>query len=408
MRAIFLLLAVSIFGAFCSPIPSISDDVYSDPICPGNIKNLWLDVVVVVDKSQLMTNAQLWQVRNTLTQVLGSISKIGPVKYPADPRSTCVGIVTYDDNATTQSQLDASKSFSDLYNVIQSSLISVDNTNTSYLSLALLAAEKALKDGRNRTYRFNYKKVIIAFAADYQGHGTALDAMPIANRLKDNAVTIITVACTSNSDKQTAIQGIASPGFDLVDEMDTPKLVKQLTNALLSANCFCPEEWIQYRSDPNNSTSTQYGICVRGYKATGGSYGYQHAIDYCASAVPGAYLANEFSLNKHDFMIKYMETTWAWEFSPVEYFIGLSYQKNQWVWEQPSGQARIPLDPNEFSMWAPGYPQKNSTDQVIAIQQWSGHPKQEYFWAPPQTNDWLFICQVQSSSTEHYTNYLEN
>ncbi|CAO4365195.1 unnamed protein product [Caenorhabditis nigoni] len=358
MRAIFLLLAVSIFGALCSPIPSNSDDVYSDPICPGNIKNLWLDVVVVVDKSQLMTNAQLWQVRNTLTQVLGSISTIGPVKYPADPRSTCVGIVTYDDNATTQSQLDASKSFSDLYNVIQSSMVAVDSTNTSYLSLALLAAEKALKDGRNRTYRFNYKKVIIAFAADYQGQGTALDAMPIANRLKDNAVTIITVACTSNSDKQAAIQGIASPGFDLVDEMDTTKLVKQLTNALLSANCFCPEEWIQYRSDPNNSTSTQYGICVRGYKATGGSYGYQHAIDYCASAVPGAYLANEFSLNKHDFMIR--------------------------------------------------YPQKNSTDQVIAIQQWSGHPKQEYFWAPPQTNDWLFICQVQSSSTEHYTNYLEN
>ncbi|PIC45734.1 hypothetical protein B9Z55_005654 [Caenorhabditis nigoni] len=363
MRAIFLLLAVSIFGAFCSPIPSISDDVYSDPICPGNIKNLWLDVVVVV--------------RNTLTQVLGSISTIGPVKYPADPRSTCVGVVTYDDNATTQSQLDASKSFSDLYNVIQSSLTAVDSTNTSYLSLALLAAEKALKDGRNRTYRFNYKKVIIAFAADYQGQGTALDAMPIANRLKDNAVTIITVACTSNSDKQAAIQGIASPGFDLVDEMDTPKLVKQLTNALLSANCFCPEEWIQYRSDPNNSTSTQYGICVRGYKATGGSYGYQHAIDYCASAVPGAYLANEFSLNKHAFMIKYMETTWAWEFSPVEYFIGLSYQHNQWVWEQTTGQARIPLDPNGFSMWAPGYPQKNSTDQVIAIQQWSGHPKQE-------------------------------
>ena len=60
--AIYVYVSFFIYsGVFGSPIPQNSD-VYADPLCPGNIKNLWLDVVVVVDKSQLMTNSQLWQV----------------------------------------------------------------------------------------------------------------------------------------------------------------------------------------------------------------------------------------------------------------------------------------------------------------------------------------------------------
>ncbi|PIC45737.1 hypothetical protein B9Z55_005657 [Caenorhabditis nigoni] len=401
---VFLLLAALILGVSCSPVPQNSDDLYTYKLCTGNIKNLWLDVMVVVDKSQLMTNAQLWQVRNTLTQVLGSISTIGPVKYPADPRSTCVGVVTYDDNATTQSQLDASTSFSDLYNVIQSSMVAVDNTNNSYLSLGLLAAEKAFKDGRSRTFRYNYRKVVIAFVADYQGQGTSLDAMPIAKRLKDNTVSIITVACTSDPVKQAAIAAIASPGLSLIDEMDTPKLVKQLTNALVSVNCFCPKDWAQFRTDINNDTSPAYTVCIAGFKATGGSYGYKHAIEYCADEEKSAHLANEFSKEKHDFDNKYMETTFTWEFSKIVYYIGLNYYK-QWIWETPAGQSDLPFNPSVYSKWAPGWPQANSTDQVISNQKWIGDTSGEYFWAPPQTNDWLFLCQVESSSTEHYTDF---
>ncbi|CAA88487.1 VWFA domain-containing protein [Caenorhabditis elegans] len=400
MSTLVIFLTLAVVGTLCSPVLQNSAAVYADRVCQGDIKNLWLDVVVVVDKSQLMTNAQLWQVRNTITQLFGS-SRIGPTKYPADPRSTCVGVVTYDSDATTNAQLDGPHSFTDLYNVVQGSLNNVDSTNSSYLSKGLLAAEQALKNGRSRTYRFNFLKVVIVFAADYQGSGTSNDAFPIARRMKYDNTIIITVACTTNQAALDGLAQISSPQFSLVDEMNTSKLVKQLTTALLSINCFCPENWVQFTGN-----GTQYGVCLRGFTATGGSYGYQHAIDYCASEVKNAHLANEFSQAKHDFMQILMAISFP-KYKPLEYYIGLRNLGNQWLWEQPQGQDMIPLNPLIYSKWAPGFPQANSTNQVISTQ-----PLQEgstdFFWAPPQTNDWLFICQVQASSTEYYTTYLEN
>uniref|UniRef100_A0A1I7TCK1 VWFA domain-containing protein n=1 Tax=Caenorhabditis tropicalis TaxID=1561998 RepID=A0A1I7TCK1_9PELO len=398
-----------------SPIPE-NFDAYSDPLCTGNIKNLWLDVVVVVDKSQLMTNAQLWQVRNVISQVFGAVSTIGPTKYPADPRSTCVGIVTYDSNATTNAQYDEFTSFGDLYNCIQTSLVAVDSTNTSFLSSGLLAAEKALKEGRSRTFRYNFKKVIIAFAADYQGAGTANDVIPVANRIKDNNALIFTVACTTDPTVIEKLSSIASPGYSFVDEMNTSKLVKQLTNALIAANCFCPEDWTQLREDYHNQTSTLYAVCVSGFKATGGSYGYQHAIDWCEYQIQDGYLANEFSQSKHDFLQALMNDTYSYSNS---YYIGLRYLNNQWVWEQPGKQPRLPVDPflsgkeksvdfqlnlDGYSNWAPGYPQANSTGQVIAEQPWT-NGSSTYVWAKEPDFVWTFVCQAEASSTEVYKDY---
>ncbi|CAI2333817.1 unnamed protein product [Caenorhabditis sp. 36 PRJEB53466] len=378
--------------AECSP------DAYTDPLCPGNIKNLWLDVVVVVDRSQLMTNSQLWQVRNTISQVFGAVDQIGPVKYPQDPRSTCVGVVTYDSNATVAAQMDASKSFSDLYNVIQGSLVAVDSTNISYLSQGLLAAEKVLQDGLSRTYRYNYKRVVIAFASAYQGSGTINDVLPVAKRLKNNGVTIISVACTTDSEAREALSTVASPGYALVDEMNTAKLVQQLTNALLSVNCFCPSDWVQLGG--SNTSSPNFAVCVQGFKSTGGNWGFEYAVEYCQGAETNAYLANEFSQQKHDFLHTYMLNKFP-AYDPLEYYIGLSYWGNQWYWEQPYKQESLPFNPNGYSAWAPGYPKANSTGQTIANQ-----PVGTTFaWAEPQTFDWLFVCQVQASSTEYYTTY---
>ncbi|KAF1765578.1 hypothetical protein GCK72_005530 [Caenorhabditis remanei] len=404
MRTVFIGIVTLILGVFGSPIPQNSD-VYADPLCPGNIKNLWLDVVVVVDKSQLMTNSQLWQVRNTISQVFGAVSNIGPTKWPADPRSTCVGVVTYDNSSTVNAEVDASKSFSDLYNVIQSSLVAVDTTNTSYLSSGLLAAEKAFKDSRQRTYRYKFQQVVIAFAADYQGSGTIKDAKPVANRLKNNGVSIITVSCTNDPNASNEIQSLASPGFNFIDEMNTAKLVKQLTNALLSVNCFCPSDYTQYRADYHDPTSTQYGICIKGYIETGSILDpYQHAIDWCEYEATNGILVNEFSKQKHDFITYYMNDAFGVN-KPQEYYIGLRYLKNQWVWEQPTGQERIPLDPNGWTNWAPGYPQANSTGQVIADQPWT-KGSSEFVWAPPQTDDFYFVCQAVASSTENFTGQL--
>ncbi|EGT37100.1 hypothetical protein CAEBREN_06845 [Caenorhabditis brenneri] len=359
MFTVFVFLAVRLLGVTSSTVP-LNSDVYTDPRCQGNIKNLWLDIMVVVDKSQLMTNAQLWQVRNTISQVFGAVSTFGPTKYPADPRSTCVGLVTYDGNATVNAQYDTSKSFNDFYNVIQGSLVSVDSTNSSYLS---------------------------------RGTGTSLDPVPTANRLKNNGVIVITVACTSDKNAISKIQSLASPGYSFVDEMNTSQLVKQLTNALLSANCFCPQESVQYKDDYFNETSTKYGICVTGYTATGGSYGYPHAMEWCDYEIKNSYLVSEFSQNKHEFVKNYMLDKFKY-MKPTAYYIGLHYVDNQW------------FNPNGYSNWAPGYPQSNSTGQVIASQAWT-NGSLNYVWAPPQVFDFLLVCQVQSSSTEYYTTYSE-
>ncbi|CAA88988.1 VWFA domain-containing protein [Caenorhabditis elegans] len=395
MNTVFACLAIFVFGIYCSPVPQ-NAAAYTDPACPGNIKNLWLDVVVVVDRSMQMTDAQLWQVRQTLTQVFGSDIRIG-TGY-SDKRSTCVGFVTYNSNATVTAELDIAKSFPDIYNIIQGSLVDVASTNASSLGEGLLAAQRVLNSGRQRTNRYNVKQVILAFAADFQDEFSNLNAIELSRDLQSNGISIITVACTKDSYALPRINMCATPGYAFVDEMNTSKLVKQLTGALININCFCPEDWVQY----TGSDKKKLGVCIKGFDFSGSAWGYDHAVQYCQNQVSRGHLANEFSKEKHDFINLYMMNTFN-RGMHLDYSIGLRYLNSTWVWEEPKGQPKLPLNPDIYSTWAPGYPQKNSTGQVVGVKA-NGILTN---WVGSATSEWLFVCQVQSSSTEHYTTYVE-
>lgn len=106
------------------------------------------------------------------------------------------------------------------------------------------------------------------------------------------------------------------------------------------ANCFCRNNWIQYSSD-FSPTGTRYGECLR-FASAGASW--YEASQVCHTTAPGAYLADEFSKEKHKFNIDYARSVWNTRGQP-NYFVGLSYESSLggYAWQQSAGQPLVPV-----------------------------------------------------------------
>lgn len=75
-----------------------------------------------------------------------------------------------------------------------------------------------------------------------------------------------------------------------------------LEQIFTSANCYCPEDWNQLTDDFFDEYAIPKGVCIRGFKVTGGNWGYENAIEHCASQQKNAYLVNEFTKSKHEYV----------------------------------------------------------------------------------------------------------
>ncbi|CAO4375340.1 unnamed protein product [Caenorhabditis nigoni] len=82
---------------------SNSKDSYVDRVCGEDQTNLWLDIVCVVDNSTGMTNAGLTEVAASISSLFVDGQQLGI--QPNNPRTTRVGIVTYNQGAQVAADL---------------------------------------------------------------------------------------------------------------------------------------------------------------------------------------------------------------------------------------------------------------------------------------------------------------
>ncbi|CAI5453578.1 unnamed protein product [Caenorhabditis angaria] len=364
---------------------------YKDRECGADLSNLWLDVVVVVDNSAGMTQDGLSQVIGDVSTVLTNGTRIG-TQY-ADPRSTRVGIVTYNSDGTIAANLDAFNSTDGLIGGMYDAIGIVSTQKLSYLETGLSQAETVLNQGR-RGVRKNYKQVVIVYASAYQGTG-AQDPVPAADRLKESDVAIITVAFEQegNTDLLEPLSQIASPGFNFTSK--DVDLVGEIEGALLQTNCFCPDLWFQYSADYNDLAAQRFGVCV---KSAGLQASWTSAKFACQHFASNAFLVSEFSQQKHDFVFQLIKNDKTMT-SPFMYHIGLSRINGVWSWQQPGGQT---LPVQNYTNWNPGYPTDVSADSAALNSPTGDDLVVGWQNINPYTVAKNYVCESRACDTDNY------
>uniref|UniRef100_A0A1I7T3T5 C-type LECtin n=1 Tax=Caenorhabditis tropicalis TaxID=1561998 RepID=A0A1I7T3T5_9PELO len=364
-----------------------------DRECGGDLANLWLDVVVVVDNSKGMTDEGITQVAANIATVFGNGTKIG--NQYSDPRSTRIGLVTYNGVATVVADLNLLQSIDDLYSKVFSTLTGVSNSDDSFLVKGIGAAESVLQNGRAQGVRSNYKRLVVVYASAYKGEGE-LDPIPAAERLKSSGVIISTVAFDQDGDEAllAGLANIASPNYAYTSK--DLNLVGEIQGAALQTNCFCPNLWTQYKANFDDENSYKYGVCIR---AATISSSWTAAKFACQNLAKNGFLATEFDGQKHNFLFRVAQNNTAFA-APYIYHIGLSWVNGAWNWQQPAG---LPLRPNSnYAPWNPSYPKSSSSNIGVLEQQFSSDLTVGWQNINAYSVAEYYMCEVASCDTEKY------
>ncbi|EFP12194.1 hypothetical protein CRE_04228 [Caenorhabditis remanei] len=392
MKLLAFLLALLGVYACCADYSPLS---YVDRPCGTDLSNLWLDVVAVVDNSQGMNNGKLNEVTSNILSVFMSGTRIG--SDANEPRTTRLGLVTYNNVASQKADLNQYQSIADAANGIFVALSSTVGTSESYLATGLEMAERMFNEQSVNTTRAHYRKVVIVYASEYKGDGE-LDPLPVSNRLKLSNVDIITVAYQQSGDDGLfeSLSQIASPGFSFInDNGQGGNLVQKIQGSLLQSNCFCPSDWIQYRNSYSDPASSRYGVCIQAITIPVSWFAAKLS---CSNKRTNSNLATEFNQAKHDFIFNVAQNTTGFA-PPYQYHIGLNYvSSGSWVWTQPTGRQQVPLQ--QPFMWLPGYPKPASTQSAVMNMQ-SG---QETGWQniATMTGSYNYVCETYACDTDNY------
>ncbi|CAB03057.1 C-type lectin domain-containing protein [Caenorhabditis elegans] len=350
----------------------------SDRRCGTNANKLWLDVVFVIDNCKIGSMNLVYQ---TISSLFSKQLQIG-TGYD-DPRSTRVGFITYNWNATDVADFYKLQSWADLNSQIQRLQYTPQSSSPASRMDTGLNAAIGMIDA-TAGFRDNYKKIVIVFTSV---HGSYKSNQPrdVSKILKSRGIPVVTVNTGSSSDTQAYLKQIASDNmsFAIADGNVTQEILKAMTDT----NCFCEQGWVQYNY-PWNNLQNRYGTCL--YTDTTDYSSRDGAKSKCRQYSPKSYLVNELDQQKRDFNFNLVNSDST---KPVNAFYnGLLNLNGNWYWDQPNDRSPIPLDPNSG---AP--PTRNA---CVADMKYSDGTTA---WTPVScANNFRFICEQVACDTDNY------
>ncbi|CAI2334830.1 unnamed protein product [Caenorhabditis sp. 36 PRJEB53466] len=308
------LLNVALLALAVSRTSSVTDRS-----CGNDLTRLWLDIVFVVDNSK---NMNLYGVYNSISNLFSPYVQIG-TGYD-DPRSTRVGFITYNWNATDVADFYKLQSWTDLNSQIQALSVSpLSHSDYSYTDTGINAAIRMV----NATggLRDNYKKVVVLFTSQYDYYYDY--PADLSTYLKSTGVTIITVNTGGDDNVQDNLKTkIASKGMAF--RMSDGNTTLELQRALLNINCFCRPDWQQYHYPlSNKDVYSNYGVCI--YRPSFAKNRSTHALSATQKRAFNWDYLNEKASNRTN-----------------AFYNGLTYLNGSWFWDQPDGMPLWPLNPN--------------------------------------------------------------
>uniref|UniRef100_A0A1I7UTE3 VWFA domain-containing protein n=2 Tax=Caenorhabditis tropicalis TaxID=1561998 RepID=A0A1I7UTE3_9PELO len=374
---------------------SSSEPVYADRECGQNLSTLWLDVIAVVDNSIGMTNDGLSTIAANIVSVF-SQSQIGT--NPQNPQTTRVGLITYNQKAYQNADLNKYQSVDDLFEIFYD-LNSTSNVEQSILSAGLAKAENLFAEESSGTIsRSHYKKVVIVYASSYRDDGPN-DPIPVANRLKGSGITIVTVGFDQAGDGELLkkLANVATPGYNFTNTEEGGNLLGRIQGALIETNCFCPTNWIQYRQNHSDPNSYRYGVCI---ELVGMAAVWKAAKMSCANRWKNSYMVNEYNQQKHDFVLDVVKDNQTGFSDPFSYHIGLSLVSGKWRWDQPNGWEQPILQ--YWFHWNPMYPTIDSTLTVVLNAQDNEEVATGWENTGAMSTPANYICETSACDTDNY------
>ncbi|PIC45740.1 hypothetical protein B9Z55_005659 [Caenorhabditis nigoni] len=386
------VMFVGLFGMFLFA-ESADPITYLDRHCGADLSKLWLDVIFVVDNSRAVTCMD--RVRKSILKIFNNGTIIGTSED--NPRTTRISLVTYNKYAEIIADLNQFESFDDFNKSISINLANSSTLDESYLIKGLESATVVLEKSSLAGERLNYKKVIVIYAS--LGDDILL-AIPLADRLKADGITIIAVAETSGTDTGKLdfwldLISSGSMSFTIQDE----KLVQEIQDSFLQTNCFCPNGWVQLRTSFSDMHSYRYGICLSLSPLTAI---WRAARLSCRNQWRNGYLVNEYEANKHNYVLESLRNSSLFR-SPYTYYIGLTYSTGSWYWDQPEGSSLRKVDNQQWKNWNPGYPIPSST-QTIGVNVQNVTDESETGWQNENAmgEAHYYVCEVASCDTDNY------
>ncbi|KAH7726109.1 CLEC-62 protein [Aphelenchoides avenae] len=394
MKRLFLYLVLCAIFVIISSAPDLCTTTPTPPSgndgerkCPCTASQIWLDIILVLDVSASMSQEGLAFAEGALATIFGELTVAQTLK-----QTSRVAIIPFSTNASVYADLNKYNDVNELMNELFE--IPLQGDNDVNLLAGLQAAEDLLQDTAKIK---NRKSVVIVFTSAYRTGGYG-DPQTIASQIKEDGHTLMTVAYVQNGlsgDDVSKIGALASPGygFNSSDSNFTGNVIQ----GFCQTNCFCRDNWIQYSSD-FKTTGTRYGECLRFATADASWFA---ASQVCPATAPGAYLAAEFSKEKHKFNNDYARSVWDKRGTP-NYFVGLSYQSalGGYAWQQSKGQPLVPLNTNGYTAWGAGYPDNSGGKNCVKVVQYGFTATWQNVNCYAEST--RYICQVNTCDTDNY------
>uniref|UniRef100_A0A915AG65 C-type lectin n=1 Tax=Parascaris univalens TaxID=6257 RepID=A0A915AG65_PARUN len=366
--------------------------------CDCSPFKMYLDVVAVVDSSSSMTLEGLFEAAADLATLFQSMTiALGP-----EPgQFVRVALVTFSGHAVTAGDLRTFGNYSSLVDALFRMPFHGDSAID--IIKALQTASSILEDSRKYV-----RTVVLLYSSAYSAGGFT-DPTAIANQLKESGTTIVTVAFRQHPEGLLVekLRSIASPHFAF-NSMDSD-IIGELLHAFCRVNCYCKNNWVQYADALFDKRSLR-GECLRFGDIDASWFAADLA---CRAMATGAHLANEFSEAKHNFVHQYasyvMKDVPSWS---KKYHVGLHFNpsKKAYYWQGPN-RAEIPMKPDDYHSWMPGYPDLRDGSCVSVVPQKSAAGGEAT--GVLQSEDCVreaarYICQVPSCDTANFCSSFED
>uniref|UniRef100_A0A1I7UTF8 VWFA domain-containing protein n=1 Tax=Caenorhabditis tropicalis TaxID=1561998 RepID=A0A1I7UTF8_9PELO len=362
---------------------------YVERQCGSDLSNLWLDVVLLVDNSAGMDQRDLNQIAATISSTFATV-KIGT--KPDDPKTTRVGLVTYNSIGTIVAGLDAWNSTEDLMDTVFGTLSSKSTSSVSNLVAGLTTALQVLNQGM-RPSRDHYRKIILVYTSFFD---PKFNSIQVAQRIKMDGISIATTGFPDFDDPffLRNLAQIASPHFNF--SSTDQNMIGEMQSALLETNCFCPLYWTQY-----TSSSTSFGVCIRPTSLT---MNWRAAQMNCRNSVNNGYLLNEYTQEKHDFAYQLVQNTTPPFETPYHYHIGLFATNGVWNWDQPMGRSLV--FSQNYTTWGNGLPTPSSSASAV----WNSQKGNGVAWYNIgfYNSGGGFVCETATCDTDNFCENAKN
>uniref|UniRef100_A0A914QSP6 VWFA domain-containing protein n=1 Tax=Panagrolaimus davidi TaxID=227884 RepID=A0A914QSP6_9BILA len=352
-------------------------------------QHLWLDIVIVMDASQSITQEGLSNLQAHILTLFGEYMTIDPLKE----QSVRVAIVSTAERAQIEATFDQIQTMQDLEDYLFGVTWKKDK-DTINIEQALQNASTILLD--QGPQRKNAKKVIIVYTSAFDLDGISNPVAAAANLLA-SGVTIIGVEYNliTETTFKSNLSLITSPNMTFSNNITINPFKAELLNitveALCWVNCFCINKWHE-RKNPF-TTFPKYGQCF--YPADIDS-GWTPARYSCLDMTKNSSMSFAKTQDKFEYYLEMFanQTTGG---RKMNFHVGISYNQSLSSYQYVDGSLPISAD---YMPWDAGFPKLTKGQCVAAFQSHGFAVK--YINVDCYDYYARYVCEVIPCDTENY------